>query len=491
MSTGAAPKNLLILMTDEHNPKVMGCAGHQVVKTPNLDRLAANGTRFSAAYTNSPICIPARASFATGRYVHQTGNWDNAFPYTGAVPGWGHALQARGIPVTSIGKLHYRNEDDPTGFDRQINPMHVVNGAGDVLGAVRDPLPVREKCRMLSEELGPGESAYINYDRDITDEALTWLRDAARHPGDKPWVLFVSFVCPHFPLIAPPEFFEAYDPDVIDLPKPASLESARHPWIEAMRNCFIYDRFFTNETRRLALASYFALCSFVDDNVGKVLSCVEDEGLSEDTRILYMSDHGDNLGARGLWGKSTMFEESAGIPIIAAGPDVPGGKVCNTPSSLVDIYQTVLDCVGIRPENETSELPGRSLFELAASDDDSERIAFSEYHAAGSASGAFMIRRGSYKLIHYVGFAPQLFDLRADPEETANVANDPAYAGILSDLEDQLLEIVDPIEADRNAKEDQLNLLGLHGGRDAVIAKGTFGPTPAPGEKIEYTSAKS
>ncbi|MEE2761824.1 MAG: sulfatase-like hydrolase/transferase, partial [Pseudomonadota bacterium] len=112
-------KNLLILMADEHNAAMIGATGHTLVKTPNLDALAARGTQFTAAYTNCPICVPARAVFATGRYVHQTGCWDNALAYDGRVESWGHRLQAAGIVVESIGKLHYRNAEDATGFDIQ------------------------------------------------------------------------------------------------------------------------------------------------------------------------------------------------------------------------------------------------------------------------------------------------------------------------------------------------------------------------------------
>ena len=124
------PTNLLIIMSDEHNPKVLGCNGHPLIKTPHMDALAARGTRFTVAYTNSPICGPARASFATGRAVHEIGNWDNAHPYDGRIKGWGHTLQQRGMKSLSIGKLHYRNETDPTGFDEQIVPLHVVDGVG-------------------------------------------------------------------------------------------------------------------------------------------------------------------------------------------------------------------------------------------------------------------------------------------------------------------------------------------------------------------------
>jgi len=115
--------NVLFIMADEHQQKASGCYGHSFVKTPNIDKLAASGTRFTNAYTNSPICVPARASFATGREVHETGYWDNALAYDGRIEGWGHAMQKAGMHCLSIGKLHYRGEEDPTGFDEQIVPL--------------------------------------------------------------------------------------------------------------------------------------------------------------------------------------------------------------------------------------------------------------------------------------------------------------------------------------------------------------------------------
>src|ERR1700747_3505584 len=126
------PANLVVIMSDEHHPGAMGAASNPFVRTPHLDGLAARGTRFAAAYCNSPICVPSRASFATGRYVHELGCWDNAMAYDGSVPGWGHALQRTGHRVEAIGKLHYRNADDPTGFDRQYDPLDFYAGHGEV-----------------------------------------------------------------------------------------------------------------------------------------------------------------------------------------------------------------------------------------------------------------------------------------------------------------------------------------------------------------------
>ena len=150
------PTNLLFILSDEHNKRVLGCYGHPMIRTPNLDRLAARGTRFTNAYTNCPICVPARASFATGQYVHQHRCWDNAIAYEGRVQSWGHRLMAQGHHVASIGKLHY-SESDPkrNGFDEEILPLHIVNGVGDLLGLIRDELPRRAGAAKLGPEAGP------------------------------------------------------------------------------------------------------------------------------------------------------------------------------------------------------------------------------------------------------------------------------------------------------------------------------------------------
>jgi len=157
-------KNLLLIMSDEHDPRYMGASGHSVVETPSLDRLAERGTRFTNAYTPSPICVPARASFATGRYVHDIRYWDNAMGYEGKVRSWGHRLQEAGNRVDAIGKLHYRRQEDPLGFDHQINTMHLYDGIGQVWGSIRAPLPEGPAPRMF-HKIGSGVSNYNLYDR--------------------------------------------------------------------------------------------------------------------------------------------------------------------------------------------------------------------------------------------------------------------------------------------------------------------------------------
>lgn len=463
------PKNTLIIMSDEHNPKMLGCAGHALCKTPHLDALAARGTRFASAYTTSPICVPARASFATGRYVHEIEYWDNSIAYDGRVEGWGHRLQRAGIPVESIGKLHYRREKDPVGLDRQHIPMHIKDGVGMVQLSIRAQFPEYGKLPRggagVTGHVGPGESEYTAYDRRIADVACDWLKAAADRRG--PWVLFVSFVSPHYPLTVPEEYLRLYPAEEMPLPKlGAGSGFVPHPWLSYYLHP---DPNGTNgeAKQRAALSAYLGLCSFMDAQVGRVLSALESAGLTDNTRVLYTSDHGDNAGARGLWGKSTHYEEACGIPLIIAGPDVAPAKRCNTPVTLADAHATILHGSGLDHDGVPSSV---SLLNIAVAPDDTARVAFSEYHAVGAPSASFMIRKGKFKYIHYVGYAPELFDLETDPDEGTNLAHKVEYLTIVMDFDRLLRGIVDPEDADRRANDAQRRLIESRGGPDRVMA---------------------
>lgn len=480
------PTNLLVIMSDEHSRRVLGCYGNKVIKTPNLDALAARGTRFTDSYCNSPICVPSRASFATGRYVHQIRFWDNAIPYDGSVPAWGHRLMAAGSRVTSIGKLHYRDTHDPNGFDEEIIPLHVVDGVGDLLGLIREDAPVRTAALKLAEEAGPGPSSYQRYDDDIAARSADWLKARARGYAGRPWVLFVSFVLPHFPLKVEKRFFDLYPEDSVPLPAMyAQDERPSHPYIDEMRRTMVYDQAFTPERVRRAVAAYYGMVTKLDENIGTVLSALAESGFGGDTRVIYTSDHGDNLGTRGLWGKSTMYEESAGVPLILAGPDVPAGKVVGAPATLVDAFPSIIEGTGLTPHPDDRGLPGHSLWRLA-NGATPERTVLSEYHAVGASAATYMIRVGKYKYVHYVGMPPMLFDLEADPMERLDLGRDPAHRAAVAACEAALRRVVDPEAADRLARADQKARIDEFGGRDAVIRRGSFGHSPIPGEKARF-----
>jgi choline-sulfatase len=482
-------QNLLIIMSDQHSRGLMGCYGHPFVRTPCLDRLAARGTRFTACWTPSPVCIPARASFATGKYVHQIGFWDNADPYDGSIPSWHHRLRAAGHRTVSIGKLHFRSEEEDSGFSETLVPMHVVEKKGDLLGLIRDDLPVRGAAYKMARMAGPGESMYTQYDRDIAARAQVWLHEAAAKYRDKPWVLFVSFVAPHYPLTAPPEhFYRYYDDPALPMPRlRAPDERPDHPFIRDYATAFNFDDYFKtpNDIRR-AVAGYFGLCSFMDEQAGKVLDALDATGHAGATRVIYTSDHGDAVGQRGLWGKSTLYEETVGVPLIVAGDGIPRGRAVDTVCNLVDIYPFIFDCVGETGAGMVAvDHPGVSVARLAAGEKP-ERTVLSEYHGMGSTTGAFAIRHGRYKYVHYVKYRSQLFDLAADPDETKDLARDPTYATELAACEAQLRALLSPEEIDARAKQRQAEQLARYGGREAVIARGDLGFSPPPGVRADF-----
>ena len=469
-------RNLLVIMSDEHQARALSCAGH-FARTPNLDALAARGTRFTNAYTPCPICVPARACFATGLYVHQTRLWDNAMPYVGDIPGWGHALQRAGVPVESIGKLHYRFAEDPAGFDVEHIPMNVHGGVGMVWGSIRkEDERIQMPVRMLGEYIGPGESKYTEYDRAVVDRTVQWLADRA---GDqRGWCLYVGLVAPHFPLVVPQEFYDLYP--AATLP-PAKLHPAdghaRHPWIEKQNGVADSESKFRDGAERLAaMSAYFGLCTWLDHNIGQILSALSDAGMAEYTTVVYTSDHGDNVGARGLWGKSNMYEEAAAVPLIVAHPG-QGPAECDTPVSLLDLAASIPAHFGVAFPNAG---PGRPLDVIAAEPTNPNRVVFSEYHAAGAVSGAFMVRKGDWKLIHYVGFEPELFDLASDPEETRNLASDPAHFAKLAELDSELRAICDPEATDAQAFADQAAMIERYGGREKALKLGAPAATPPP-----------
>lgn len=475
-------RNVLFILSDEHNPKLLGAAGHPFIKTPALDRLAREGRRYTAAYCASPICVPSRAALATGRYTHETGNWDNAFPYAGSHRAWGHDLIAAGHECVSIGKLHYRDAEAPTGFSRQIEPMHVIDGVGDLIGCIRTPPVVRSTARKYIVEARPGASTYQHYDARTAEAAAHWLGHKAQHRDGPGWVLFVSLTCPHFPLVAPPELMALYPEDSLPDPIAFAEGSGVHPALAdyARFMDFSTPPFTPAETRR-AMSAYFALVTYMDGLVGKVVDALDTAGLADETTVIYTSDHGDNNGRNGVFGKSTMYEDSAGVPLILRGPGIAAGEVVTTPVSQIDLYPTILDLVddGV-PDPARATRHGVSL---ASGTPPAERPILSEYHATCSTGGIFMLRWRHWKYIHYAGYPPQLFDLAADPDELTDLAAEPRCAEIRARLAAMLETLLDPAETDRRAKRDQHDLVARHGGPETVLAAGALGYTPAPGER--------
>lgn len=473
-------RNLLIIISDEHRRDAMGCMGHPIVKTPNLDALAARGSVFERAYTASPMCVPTRASLACGDWVHNIRYWDSATPYDGQHQSWMHQLRNSGIDVTSIGKLHFRSGEDDNGFSQEIVRMHVVGGIGWAVGLLRSPPPDYGGAAELAADVGVGERTYTQYDRQITAAAEGWLK--ARSTQDKPWAAFVSLVSPHYPLTCPKEWSDLYDPAYMDLPLAGDAGPPDHAEVRNVRRFFNYGDYFDAQKTREAKAAYYGLTSFMDDCVGRVLAALEDSGQAEDTVVVYLSDHGDMMGDQGLWTKQVMYEQSAGIPMIIAGQGVPEGRRVKTCANLVDIAATALDVTGVG-----GAATGESLRSLANAPDDENRTGFSEYHDGGSTTGTFMVRWADWKYVHYVGAEPQLFDLNSDPDELMNLAaihgTNAQVQAALIEGERRLREICDPEDVNAQAFDDQRRKIDALGGEEACLTAYLFNHTPTPVEQ--------
>lgn len=476
------PTNVLLVVSDEHSRRVLGCYGNNTVHTPHLDRLAADGARFRNAYCASPICVPSRASLATGRYPHTLGCWDNGAPYTGReARSWGHRLTGEGIHVTTIGKLHFRSAEDDTGFPDQRLPVHVTPGVHQ--GLLRGRMPPKLSSRRLVEQAGPGESDYVRYDRKVTDTARSWLEDEAGQ-DNVPWVLVVSYVSPHFPLIAPERYFNLYPPASVPLPvahEPGSWPT--HPAVALQRHLQGFDEELPEAVLRRAIAAYYGLVTFLDDQVGILLDALTTAGLEGSTRIIYLSDHGEMLGDHGLWWKSSMYEGAVGVPLLMSGRDIPATAVLHTPVSLLDLYPTLLAALGVAPDGDDNDLPGRSLFDFMNREEPARTI-MSEYHDTYSRDAAFMLRTGPHKYVRHIGSPPQLFDLIADPDERLDLADRPEAAPVLASAEASLREIADPEEVNARAKADQQRRLELAGGEETVLRSARFAFTPIPDDTL-------
>ncbi|HCJ77118.1 MAG TPA: sulfatase [Roseburia sp.] len=466
-------KNTLIIFSDQHNARVTGCYGNKIVKTPNIDRLARRGTLFENAYTSNPICVPARASFATGEYSSTHGYWDNCHAFAGEIPSWGSRLKEAGVTVTTIGKLHYKDASEKT-FPGQRIPMNVTNGLGDPLTAIRTLKGIKSNVSINQIKIaGEGEADYVKYDRCIADAAAEYLRTEAQKEKN-PWCLYVGFTTPHNPYLVPEEYIKQYEPySQFAVAKEWHDDTNLHPVMREFRNKKrLNEGLVTDFEIQKTIAAYYGMVSFLDDMIGRVLNTLDEAGLTDDTRVIYLDDHGDCAGSHGLFFKSNMFEESVRIPFIMAGPDIPQGKRIKEPISIVDVYPTLLDFYGLPETEREKNLPGISLRQVIQEKTKKERCIYSEYFSVGYEHSVFMLRMKNYKLVYFAGNSQcQLFDLEKDPKEQNDLGNRKEFADIVEQLKRKLYQIVNPEQLDELSLKAQEKMVEERGGIDAILSE--------------------
>ena len=441
--------NILFLMSDQHTQKVAGCYGDPLVRTPHLDRLAAGGVAFDNAYCPSPICTPSRMSLLTGRWPSSQACWTNADMLASDIPTYVHGLGAAGYRPALIGRLHSIGPDQLHGYAEREVGDHSSNWIGarphsmGVLDRTNDPF------RVSLERSGAGQSAYELHDIDVADAACAWLDRHAASGEGKPFALGVGLMLPHQPYVARPEDHALYAGRIglPAIPRPALEDD--HPYLVKWRQITGIDEVTEAEILR-ARAAYYGLTTRLDLLIGRVLDRLEAHGFAEDTLVVYTSDHGDQLGERGLWWKQTFFDDSAKVPLILRWPGhLPAGERRAQVVNLVDLGPTLLDAVG------GPALPGIDGTSFLGAARDAAApwldLTFSEYCTDGTARWdggnavvQRMVRAGTWKLIYYHGHRPQLFDLAADPLETRDLARDPAHDATRDRLLGLLLADWDP-----------------------------------------------
>jgi len=443
--------NVLIIMSDEHAPQFSGAYGHPLVRTPSIDRLAREGVLFESAYCNSPLCVPSRMSFMTGRFVHRIGSWDNGTPLGSDVPTWAHLVRAAGYDAVLAGKQHFVGLDQLHGFRAQL--------ARDLHAEMHHPIydwgegtPPAPKPWQALSQAGPGSTAEIEVDDAVEAAALAYLEQAAA--TRTPWVLNASFIAPHFPFIVPQRYWDMYPPDTVDLPviPPGHLES-QHPVYQRIRSNFGLPTFPEALVRR-ARTGYYGLISYLDDKIGRMLDLLERTGQRENTVVVYCADHGEMAGEHGMWRKSNFYEHASRIPMIVSWPGGlrPGVRVPQT-VSLVDLVATLVEVTGADP---VDALDGHSLLPLARGEAAPWKDeAFSELHANGISRPMAMLRRGRYKFNYSLDDAPELYDLVDDPGELRDLAGDPACRTLLDDFRSRLFADWDPIVLERRVRQSQ------------------------------------
>ena len=479
------PQNLLFILGESHAAGLLGAAGNPFIKTPNLDALAGRGLLFESAYCASPLCVPARAAIATGRFPHETGYWDSSMAFDGTQGSWMKRLREAGYETVGIGKMHFRSDADDNGFSRFVETMQIADGIGDLVSALRykEQEPSYQGLwDIWTSQYGPGDSSpYRQYDERIVAETINWMTEEAATVA-KPWALSVHFIAAHAPCVTPQRFFDLYDP--ADLPPPirfAESERPSHPSIAHLRDIVCHRPDLSLEQVQQVRAAYFATVSYLDDLIGRVLRALDDLGLAETTRIAYTSDHGFSCGDHYIFGLFHMMEESLRVPFIMAGPDIPAGGRVDDAVSHVDLYPTFLEACGLPLTEDERGFAGRSLWPLIGGAERRDSL-FAEYHGTGTSSGGYVLRDGPLKLIYFVGMKPQLFDLAVDPLEATDLARDPQNAAMVEQMIGKLRQRVDPEDLDRKAKKAQRALIERHGGEAKVMEKmGGFAYSPPPG----------
>ena len=466
--------NIVFVCSDQHSFKYTGYAGHPIVRTPNLDRIAAQGVVFENAYCGSPVCVPGRACMMTGLYPHETSSYCNSTVWDGSRPTWGTRLREAGYHTEATGKFDL-NPDFDIGFEEH-ETSHAHRTGPDITSLFRSPVAYRVGER----ELIRGRARDTPHpDARRAGSCVDFLQTKVA-AIDRPWCYYVGFTAPHPAFVAGRRYWDMYPVDEMDLPAmPDGYLESQHLMFQEMRHFKRIATPIPERRVREARAGYYGLVTELDNHVGRIWSALEQAGQLERTIFVYTSDHGEALGDHGLWLKNNLLEPAARVPLVVAGAGIPRGRRVERAVSHVDLVQTLLEWSGAGPGEA---LRGSSLAPLMDGRSGSHPgWAYSESHSEGNTTGSFMIRKGPWKYIRFTWYDDLLFNLDEDPGEFHDRSDDPRALGALRELREILDFQVDTELVTRAAFAAQERMLSELAARNseaelAAILRGRMGP---------------
>ncbi|UCE50499.1 MAG: sulfatase-like hydrolase/transferase [Phycisphaerales bacterium] len=451
--------NILVIMSDEHNASVAGCYDNEIAQTANLDGLSRRGITFESCYCNSPLCVPSRLSFTSGKYASRVGAWNNScWLASGDCPSLPRILNAAGYESILCGKMHY-DRTRRYGFREIGGSMNHSRKTGKGSRRRAGNLEPKEGISQRFEKFHAGdESSILSHDRKVTSATVEFL--ANRKASDKPFFLFVGYLAPHFPLIVPQKYWDRFKGKV---PMPKIPEGH----LESQVRNYEHHRVAFNtvgvpdEIVQKGRELYYGLTHWLDDEIGKVLWSLADSEVAENTVVIYTTDHGENMGEHGLWWKNCMYEHASRVPLIVSWPSRwVGGERRTRACSLVDVVQTIAELGGA---DVPADWDGDSM--LGWLDDpwaEWKDLAVSEYYGHNVASGFAMIRMGRYKYVYHTGAdadhpaEKELYDLLYDPQEFNNLAGQRRHSRRIRDMHEALIKEIgeDPEITERRCRSD-------------------------------------
>jgi iduronate 2-sulfatase len=454
----AAKPNVLFISIDDLRTEV-GAFGSKRAKTPQMDRLAARGVKFTRAYCQYPLCNPSRVSLLTGRYPTTSGIYGNRDWFGAWYPDWVSLpkyFKQNGYVTVRSGKIFHGDLIDDgeawtiggvmTKFTDQKRPERFVSDRPtkqeeehqfqkQIAEADRRQAPTSDRWEAVAD---PAEIAKLEDNR-VTERAIQYLRD--RKPGDAPFFLGFGLVKPHSPLVAPKQFFDLYPRESIELPidfapRP-TLPEGFPPASLRMRNADLFiGRDASPDEAKDYIRAYLACTSFADWNVGRILDALKETGHDANTIVVLWSDHGYQLGEKGKWSKAgSLWEQGARVPLIIYDPRAKGnGQECRRVVELLDLYPTLVELAGLPP---VKELEGKSLSPLLQNPNTSwDRVAYTVWNERGRGVTGVVVRTERWRYAEFFGPGAGAFltDPENDPHELENLVNDPKYAAVVKEL---------------------------------------------------------